>query len=394
MSELSARARQVLYHCVTEYVSTGEPVGSRTLAKKSGLELSPASIRNVLADLEDAGYLRQPHTSAGRIPTDRAFRLFIDVLMHVRDLTIDDEASIRDRFASLEHSVPHSNVMRETGRLLSELTGTAAVVVAPRPEMLVLKQLRFLRTAPDEVLAVLVMKNGTVQNRFLRVTVTEDDLQRIHNLLDDVVEGRTLGDLRELFERRLQSERVQHDELRRRAFELGGAAVEEDVDRETDLVIEGQEKLLEKPEFDDADHVRRLVTALDARKALVRLLDLAMKDPGGQVVVGEEAGDLGGGLAIVGAPYIAHGQAAGTVGVIGPTRMDYARVLPLVAATAVAMGEFMDRSEGGKDAGSVRADHAGARSAEAATVTSRRGPHQAPPAATPGRGPRRDSDEE
>src|SRR5271166_7201074 len=130
MSELSARARQVLYHCVTEYVATGEPVGSRTLAKKSGLALSPASIRNVLADLEDLGYLRQPHTSAGRVPTDRAFRLFIDVLMQVRDLTSDDEASIRGRFASFENTAPHANVMRETGKLLSELTGTAAVVVA------------------------------------------------------------------------------------------------------------------------------------------------------------------------------------------------------------------------------------------------------------------------
>src|SRR5579883_286155 len=344
MPELSARARQVLYHCVTEYVATGEPVGSRTLAKKSGLELSPASIRNVLADLEEAGYLRQPHTSAGRVPTDRAFRLFIDALMHVRELTGDEEASIRDRFASLE---PGQNVMRETGKLLSELTGTVAVVVAPRAEMLILKQLRFLRTAPEEVLAVIVMKNGTVQNRFLKAAVTEADLRRLHDLLDDVVEGRTLGDLRELFERRLQSERVQHDELRRRAFELGGAAVEEAVGGEADLVIEGQDKLLEKPEFDDAGHVRRLVTALDAREKLVKLLDLAMQDKSGHVVVGEEVGDLGTGeLAIVGAPYTTHGQAAGTLGVIGPTRMDYPRVVPLVAATASAMSKYMDRTQG------------------------------------------------
>src|SRR5271169_3886942 len=128
MSELSARARQVLYHCVTEYVATGEPVGSRTLSKKAGLDLSPASIRNVLADLEEAGYLRQPHTSAGRVPTDRAFRLFIDALMHLRAVGAVEEASIRECFASLE---PGQNVMRETGRLLVELTGTAAVVVAP-----------------------------------------------------------------------------------------------------------------------------------------------------------------------------------------------------------------------------------------------------------------------
>jgi heat-inducible transcriptional repressor len=347
MPELTARARQVLYHCVTEYVATGEPVGSRTLAKKSGLDLSPASIRNVLADLEETGYLRQPHTSAGRVPTDRAFRLFIDALMHVRSLTTEEEGAIRDTFSSLE---PGQNIMRETGKLLSELTGTAAVVLAPRSGMLVLKQLRFLRTGSDEVLAVLVLKNGSVQNRFLRVSVTEVDLQRIHNLLDDVVEGRTLGGLRELFERRLQSERVQHDELRRRAFELGGAAVEEEVGGVTDLVIEGQDRLFEKPEFEGADDVRRLVTALDAREKLVTLLDLAMQAKGGHVAVGEEVGDLGGGqLAIVGAAYTSHGQAAGTVGVIGPTRMDYPRVLPLVAATANAMSEFMERAEGGME---------------------------------------------
>jgi len=350
MPELGPRARQILYHCVTEYVATGEPVGSRTLAKKSDLELSPASIRNVLADLEDMGYLKQPHTSAGRVPTDRAFRLFIDALMHVRELTTDDEASIRDRFSALE---PGQNVMRETGKLLSELTGTAAVIVAPRAQTLVLKQLRFLRTGPDEVLAVLVLKNGTVQNRFLPLSVTDSELQRIHNLLDDVVEGRTLGDLRELFARRLQSERVKHDEERRRAFELGGAAVEEAVGSEADLVIEGQDRLLDKPEFQDAGDVRRLVTALDEREKLLALLDLAMQTKKGHVVVGEEVGELGGGqLAIVGASYTSHGQAAGTVGVIGPTRMDYPRVLPLVAATAHAMSEFMERSEGGrKDTG-------------------------------------------
>jgi heat-inducible transcriptional repressor len=350
MPELSARARQVLYHCVTEYVSTGEPVGSRTLSKKSDLDLSPASIRNVLADLEDLGYLKQPHTSAGRVPTDRAFRLFIDALMQVHQLTHDEEEAIRARFASLE---PGRQAMRETGKFLSELTGTAAVVVAPRSETLVLKQLRFIRTSHEEILAVLVMKNGTVQNRFLPASITEAELTRIHNLLDDVVEGRSLGDLRELFERRLQSERVQFDELRRRAFELGSAAVEGAAGTETDLVIEGQERLLDKPEFHDAGHVRQLVSALDAREQILALLALAMDggigSKGGRVVVGEEVGELGGGqLAIVGAPYTAHGQAAGAVAVIGPTRMDYPRVLPLVAATASAMSEFMERAESGR----------------------------------------------
>ncbi|MGH7271740.1 MAG: heat-inducible transcriptional repressor HrcA, partial [Polyangiaceae bacterium] len=127
MPELGARARHVLYHCVTEYVATGEPVGSRTLAKRSGLDLSPASIRNVLADLEELGYLRHPHTSAGRVPTARAFRIFIDALMHAQAPTMEQEAAIRETFSSFE---PGQDVMRETGKLLSELTGTAAVVLA------------------------------------------------------------------------------------------------------------------------------------------------------------------------------------------------------------------------------------------------------------------------
>jgi heat-inducible transcriptional repressor len=268
--------------------------------------------------------------------------------MQVRQLTTDEEMSIRERFASFE---PGQNIMRETGKLLSELTGTAAVVLAPRAETLVLHQLRFIRTSSEEVLAVLVMKNGTVQHRFLSATTTEAELQRIHNLLDDVVDGRSLGDLRELFERRLQSERVQHDDLRRTAFSLGGAAMKEAAGTETDLVIEGQDRLLDKPEFHDSGEVRRLVTTPDAREQLVKLLDLAMGGKGGHVAVGEEVGDIGGGqLAVVGAAYTSHGQAAGTVAVIGPTRMDYPRVLPLVAATASAMSEFMDRADrGGKD---------------------------------------------
>jgi heat-inducible transcriptional repressor len=137
--------------------------------------------------------------------------------------------------------------------------------------------------------------------------------------------------------------------VRRRAFELGGAALEGASLGESDLVIEGQDRLLEKPEFHDADHVRVLVTALDAREKLIALLDLAMQAKGGHVVVGEEVGELGGGqLSIVGAPYTAHGQAAGSVAVIGPTRMDYPRVLPLVAATAHAMSEYLDRAEAGR----------------------------------------------
>jgi heat-inducible transcriptional repressor len=341
-SDLSQRARQVLYAVVIEFVETGQPVGSRTLSKMAGFELSPASIRNVLSDLEEAGYLAQPHASAGRIPTDKAFRLYIDALMERREPSPGDAARIRSGFEAME---PGADVMRETGKILSELTGTAAVVVSQRAESLSLKHLRFIRTNPDELLAVLVMSNGSVQNRFLHWNVTEADLQRIHNVMDDVTEGRTLGELRDLFARRLASERVQNDDLRRQAFQLGEAALSDAPYRAASVVIEGQSKLLDQPEFADAAGVKQVVAVLDERQRLVELLDATIEANGTTVVVGREAGELGGGqLSIVGATYTDHGRSAGTVGVIGPTRMDYPKVVPLVAATAHAMSAFIDRA--------------------------------------------------
>src|SRR5262245_32058014 len=194
MSELPNRARKILFAAVTEFIATGDPVGSRTLARKYGLDLSPASIRNVLADLEEAGYLKQPHTSAGRIPTDRALRLFIDTLADVRSVAAEEQAKLTARF---QHIYAIANdPLRETGKVLSELSGAAAVVRAPMTEMRTLAQLRFIPTKPGQLLAVLVFSDGSVENRFISVDgpISESELSSIHNLLVDVIEGRTLGE--------------------------------------------------------------------------------------------------------------------------------------------------------------------------------------------------------
>jgi heat-inducible transcriptional repressor len=345
MSELSQRARQILYACITEFVASGEPVGSRTLSKK-GIALSAASIRNVLSDLEEMGYLHQPHTSAGRVPTDKAFRLFIDAMMDVRQLTDEENINLVQRFSEIE---PGPNFLRETGRLLSELAGTAAVVVSPRAETMTLKHLRFIRTLPGEVLAVLVMANGSVQNCFFRANVEEHELQKVHNLLDDVIEGRSLGELRELFARRLQSDKVQGDSVRKRAFELGEAALADAADAGADVVIEGRAKLLNLPEL-QGEGLKEIVNALDEAQSIVRLLDATLAAKGTSVVVGREAGDLAGGhLSIVGASYTNQGRSAGSVGIIGPTRMDYPKVVPLVTATANAMSSLIERRSDSKD---------------------------------------------
>ena len=340
-TEISARAKKILFAVVTEFIGSGDAVGSRTLARRYGLNLSAASIRNVLADLEESGYLKQPHTSAGRVPTDKALRLFIDTLARARPLPPEEQASIDARFARIRVA---NDPLRETGRYLSELSGAAAVVIAPRAAMRALSQLRFIPTRPGQLLAVLVFRDGSVENRFVAIEapISEGDLQRIHNLLADVIEGRSLGEVRDLFARRLEGERNALDELRKRAFELGSKATI-DLARPAEVLIEGQARLIDLPEYADVGRLKHLVRTLEEREALLSLLDRTLSAGAVTVHLASEANELGGGdLSLVMAPYTEHGRASGTVGVLGPSRMDYAKVMPLVDATAVALSEALN----------------------------------------------------
>ncbi len=339
--EISARAKKILFAVVTEFIASGDAVGSRTLARRYGLDLSAASIRNVLADLEETGYLKQPHTSAGRVPTDKALRLFIDTLVRVGPLAPEDKAKLDARFAEIRIA---EDPLRETGRYLSELSGAAALVISPRGELRALAQLRFIPTRPGQLLAVLVFRDGSVENRFVTIegAISEGDLQRVHNLLADVIEGRSLGEVRDLFARRLSDERTALDTLRQRAFELGSKATC-DLGRPAELRIEGQGRLIDLPEYADISRLKSLVRTLEEREALLALLDKTLAAGAVTVLLASEAGELvGGELSLVLAPYSEHGRAAGTVGVLGPTRMDYAKVMPLVDATAAALSEALN----------------------------------------------------
>jgi heat-inducible transcriptional repressor len=343
MQELSTRMRRILFAVVTEYIETGLPVGSRTLARHSGMNLSAASIRNVLSDLDEAGFLAQPHTSAGRIPTERAIRFFIDALMQVEHVPQLKRAELDARVAEIY--ARSAEPLRASGRLLSELSGAAAVVAPVRASSRTLSQLRFISTRKDQVLAVLVFQDGTVENRFIDVdgVIPEPELTRIHNLLSDVVEGRTLREVRDLFMRRLADDRTALDALKKRAFELGQRATALD-DRRSEVVIEGQARLIDLPEYADNSRLRKLVVALEEREQLVDLIDKMLSTGAVTVFVGSETGELGGGeLSLVAAPFSENGQPAGAVGVLGPTRMDYAKVVPLVGATAEAMTEAITR---------------------------------------------------
>ena len=336
MSGLTGRGRKILFAVVTEYIGTGHPVGSRTLSRKYGIDLSAATIRNVLADLEDTGYLKQPHTSAGRVPTELALRAFILALTDFAVIPREQKQTMRERFDEIfsERGVGNTG-LREAGQFISELTGAAAIVAASPSETRKLAQLRFIRTKPNQLLAVLVFSDGMVENRYVTVEepFNDADLERIHNLLADVVEGRTLAALRELFARRLAHDRLEVDELRRQAFDLGQKALQ-DLPRD-EVVIEGSARLMELPEYADVDRLKKLVLALEEREYLLGLLDKTIDAGTITVYLGNETPELGeADLSLVAAPY---GDQGGTVGVLGPTRMDYARMMPLVDATAAAI---------------------------------------------------------
>lgn len=344
MSELVFRSRSILFAAVTEYISTGEPVGSRTLEKRYGLNLSAATIRNVLADLEDGGYLAQPHTSAGRIPTDKGFRAFVDALVQMRDVAADDRAALIQRMRTLRPGV--DDVMRETGRILSSLTGTAAVLMAPRPEDERLSQMRFMPLRAGELLAVLVTRTGNVQNRVVRLQkeLESSALERVHNYLDELVrEGRTLAEAREALAAEMQVERGQYDALKRAAKEILDATI--DAGKATaGVYIEGQGRLLDRPEFSDVEKVRALLRTFEEKEKLLELLDRTMASTGVQVLIGAETNlDAGPDLSVITAQYSHGGSIAGTVGVIGPTRMDYGKVMPLVGLAAEKVGELLDK---------------------------------------------------
>lgn len=347
MIELSERARRILHAVVTEFIESGEPVGSRTLSRKYGLDVSAATIRNVMADLEDAGFLYQPHTSAGRLPTERAFRIYVDSLMTVHHLSGDEEAEIH----ALDELSPGMALLRESSRVLSRLSGTASVIVSARSDRRRLREIHFVvpKSSGHSMLAVLLFADGTVESRMVDVKEmpSDADLERMHNLLADEVGGRTLQQVREKLAVALNEDRLMLDQLTERAYELGLLAAS---DSERVVVIEGQSRLISQPDFGDVGVLRDLVQTLDDREQLVLLLDRTIVARSVQVLVGNEA-ELGrGSLSLIAAPFTDDGGSnAGTIAVLGPTRMNYPRVVPLVEATASAVSEAHKRASGEGD---------------------------------------------
>lgn len=333
VSSLNQRQRDVLAALVCEFIASGQAAGSRTLSRRYGLGVSAATVRNTMTDLEEMGLVHQPHTSAGRLPTDLGIRVFVDVLMAVRDLTGREREYIEHVYGDTK---PGGDLWHRMVRLLSELTEHAAIVLSPRPDSLVLRQLRFVPLSDGEVLAVLVGSRGTTQSRIFRVDtdLSPSRLDRIHNYLNELVPGRTLVEARRVLEQEARESRRTVDLFMTDALELGRTALDSTA-AEPEIVVHGQARLAKSPAFADVERLRQLMALLEDQERLVDLLDATLTASGPIILIGAEhpLTEVAA-CSMITARYERGPTARGTLGVIGPRSMDYARVLPLVEYTA------------------------------------------------------------
>jgi heat-inducible transcriptional repressor len=341
--ELGEREKGVLRAVVQEYITTGGPVGSQQLSRKAEFDVSSATLRNVLADLEELGFLEKPHTSAGRIPTDRGYRFYVDTLVRLKDPAPKDRELIN---AGLVHEAKLEDILGEASRILHSLTRHASVVLTPRPEAAVFYRVEFVRLREDRILAVLVGLNGQVQNKVLTVDfpVTSDELLKASNYLSELLREVPLEEARERIRQEMDQDQALYNVLTAKALRLGAAATDLQTPEAGRVLIEGTGSFLEQPEFADVERMRSLFKALDEKHKLLLLLDRVQRAREMQIFIGAESEfSAAGELTVIASPYGSRDQVLGSVGVIGPTRMNYQRVIPLVNFTAQVLSRVLDQ---------------------------------------------------
>ena len=340
--ELNDRSREVLRLVVDAYVETGEPVGSRTLARQLGMAISPATIRNVMADLQDAGLLYSPHTSAGRLPTDAGLSLFVDGILQVGSLADAERRTIEERVATTDRTT--QQLLDEATKMLSGLGNCAGLVTAPKTDTR-LKHVEFVSLGPGRALVVLVTEDGAVENRVINVPqgMPSSALVEATNFLSARMVGKSLADAQTQFRDELEAHRRDLDQLTTRLVEAGFATLTGEGD-DRSLIVNGTERLLDDVvAVEDLARVRALFAALETKRGLVELFEATMVADGVQIFIGAE-NDLFGlaGCSMIIAPYAnSQNRVLGAVGVIGPTRLDYGRIIPVVDYTAKVVGRLL-----------------------------------------------------
>jgi heat-inducible transcriptional repressor len=341
-SHLNQRAREVLKQIVDAYMATGEPVGSRAVAERLGMTLSSASIRHVMAELEGLGLLHAPHVSAGRIPTETGLRFFVDGLLEIGDLAADDKKNIEAQCAAQGKNL--SDVLARATDTLAGLSSCAGLVLAPKMDS-PLRQIEFVNLAPGRVLVILVTENGLVENRVIEAPLGLDasTLTMAANYLNRQIAGRGLADVQRDIETNMLQRRAELDDLTRKLIEAG-LAVWSGQQGTGQLLIRGQARLLEDvTALADVERVRQLFDALETEEAMTRLLEATRGAEGVRIFIGAENELFAhAGCSVIVAPYKNRQEhVIGAIGVIGPLRMNYARIIPMVDYTARVVGRVL-----------------------------------------------------
>ena len=337
---LNERAQMLLKALVERYITDGQPVGSRALSRVSGLDLSPASIRNVMADLEEMGFIASPHTSAGRIPTPRGYRFFVDTLLKIKPL---DRIEIHQLEGQL-HTENRQRLVSSASHLLSDLTRFAGIVMTPRRAAM-FRHIEFLTLSDKRILLIIVSPEGDVQNRIFSTdrSYTQSELIEAANMLNQNYAGCSFEEIRRRIHDELKELRENMSQLMTAALEVGSRALQEASD---EVVISGEHNLLQVHDLSgDMARLRRLFELFEQKTSLLQLLDTSSRAHGVQIFIGGESGLVPlDECSIVTAPYEVDGNVVGILGVIGPTRMAYARVIPIVDITAKLLSSALSHS--------------------------------------------------
>lgn len=341
VTELSNRAREIFRLVVEGYLASGQPVGSKTLAHERGLNLSPASIRSVLAELEGLGLLAAPHTSAGRMPTEGGLRLFVDGMMQVAEPSAQERQVIEQRLAA---PGPIEAALEATSAVLSDISGAAGMVMVPRREPR-LSQLTLVPLSETRALAVLVGEDGGIENRVFHLSVPANAsaLEAASNYVTTHLQGRTLSEAAQSMRAELATGRTQLDAASRDLVERGLAVWSEDAARRPVLIVRGAANLLDEAALGDIERVRQLLDDLENKQSVAELLDSAREAEATRIFIGSENRLFAlSGSSVIASPYRdREGRVVGVVGVIGPTRLNYARVVPMVDFTARSLGKII-----------------------------------------------------
>ena len=339
--DLSERACRVLKLVVERFIVHGQPIASRALSQSGGLNVSPATIRNTLSELEQLGFLSAPHTSAGRVPTEQGYRFFVDSLLSPQTPEIGEYHSLQHQLLARVHA--GEEVASSASQLLSQLSQMAAVVSVPRQNHCMLKQIQFVALTPRKVLAVLVVNGSQVQNRIFELSepVAPERLAQAAGFLNERYAGRDLLSLRELLDREVRERWEQVDKVMRQVAEFAEQVV--NPGSRNKLAVAGRGNLLAADELLDVQYLRGIFDALDQKREILGLLDQCLDASGIRIYIGREAGyDILDNCSLITAPYQVDGELAGVLGVIGPQRMNYGRMISLVDATAQAMGSALE----------------------------------------------------